>query len=309
LGQARLSRLGDKLSTVLDLERLQERTIEVNPHDLTEELVECLVKYHFNRVSIGVQSFNPKIMGILGRDHTYEDIASGMKLLHEHGIDNINLDLMYGINGFGMEDLKDDLDKLVSLKPKHVSCYSLILEEKTILYHKYQKGEFSLMDEDLEADMYFYIIDYLHKAGYEHYETSNFCLPGYESRHNLIYWNNERYLGLGAGSSYYLENTRYTNVRNLREYFAGVDDGNIMYEEEIPLSENDRMKEEMILGLRLTKGVNIKTFREKYAKDVFEVFPVIEQLMKEGWLKREGDLLAIPYDKLYLANHVLVNFI
>jgi oxygen-independent coproporphyrinogen-3 oxidase len=276
---------------------------------LTEELVGCLERYHFNRVSIGVQSFNPKILAILGRSHAYEDIASGMELLRNHGIDNINLDLMYGISGFTIGDLEDDLDKLVSLKPKHVSCYSLILEEKTILYHKHEKGEFSLMDEDLEADMYFYIIEYLRQAGYEHYETSNFCLPGYESRHNLIYWNNERYLGLGAGSSYYLGNKRYTNVRNLISYFAGVDAGSLMYEEEIPLSENDRMKEEMILGFRLIKGVNIKTFRERFAKDVFEVFPVINKLIKEGWLKREGDWLAIPYDKLYLANHVLVNFI
>lgn len=305
LGRPLLERLYDKLSTFLDFERLQESSIEVNPEDLNEELVETLVKYQINRVSIGVQGFNPKKLEILGRNHNFDIVERGVKLLRSYNITNINLDLMYGINGFTIDDLDQEIDLYLGLKPTHLSAYSLQLEPHTILYNRYQKGLFQLMDEDLESNMYFHLIERLTKAGFIHYEISNFCLPGYECLHNLVYWKNEHYLGLGPSASYYIDDTRYTNSKNMESYFVGVLSGELFYDEVVKLSKEEVMNEEIILGLRLIDGISEKCFFDKFGISIYDAFPEINNCLAKKLLVKNKDKIAINYPYLYLGNFVL----
>ncbi|HHU80846.1 MAG: radical SAM family heme chaperone HemW [Bacilli bacterium] len=309
LGVTLLERLYDKLSTVLDFKRLEESTIEVNPEDINEELVKCLVKYQVKRVSIGVQGFDERKLKILGRNHNYELVSKAVSLLKEHGITNINLDLMYGITGFDLNELDKEIDLFLSLKPTHISTYSLQLEPHTILYNQHLKGKYNLMDEELESKMYFHIIERLSKANFIHYETSNFALPGNQSAHNLIYWKNEHYLGLGPSASYYIDDTRYTNTKNLESYFAGVLSGELFYFEEVVLSKEDKMNEELILGLRLIEGVSEKTFFEKYGVSIYDAFPKIESGLERGLLVKKNGNIAINFPYLYLGNYVLAEIL
>lgn len=305
LDKALLERLYDKLSTVLNFECLQESTIEVNPEDISEELSETLAKNKVNRVSIGIQGFNQKKLDVLGRNHTYDQIEKGIEILRSYGINNINLDLMYAISGFTIDDLDQEIDLLLSLKPNHISTYSLQLEPHTILYNRYLKGEFQIMDEELESKMYYHIIERLANAGFVHYEISNFSLPGYESRHNLIYWKNEHYLGLGASASYYIDDTRYTSAKNMESYFAGVICGNLFYDEVVKLTKEEVMSEELILGLRLIEGVSEKHFYDKFGISIYDAFPEINRCLEKQLLVKNNGKIAINYPYLYLGNYVL----
>lgn len=276
-----------------------EFTIEVNSEDITEEKVKIFKKYGINRVSIGVQTFNPKLQETLNRVSNYDVIKDTIFLLKKYGINNINLDLMYAIPGETLEDLKEDLEKFLSLGINHISTYSLILEEHTALYLKKPK----LIDEELDLKMYNFIIDFLNKNNYKHYEISNFSKKGFESKHNLTYWNNEKYYGFGLGASSYIENKRLNNHANLTKYL----NKDFIKEEEI-ITADLNMEYEMILGLRKIEGVSNINFYKKYSKKIEDIFN-IENLLKDKLLIWDNEYLKIPEDKIYLSNEILVNFV
>ena len=206
---------------------------------------------------------------------------------------------MYAFPSETMEDLKCDLDFFKSLDVEHISIYSLIIEENTKLYIDGIKP----ISEELDREMYYYIIDYLENIGYKHYEISNFSKEGLESRHNLNYWNNLNYYGFGLGASGYIENTRYTNTRGINSYLKG---NYKIYEEK--LDKNKMMEEELICGLRKMKGISKKTFKEKFSIDIRDVFN-IDDLINKGLLIEEDNYIYIPKDKLYVSNNILLNFI
>lgn len=279
-----------------------EFTIELNPELLTKNQVQLFKQYGINRVSLGCQSFNEKIINTILRKHTKEDIIKAVEMLKEENITNINIDMMYAIPGQTINDILEDIDFYLKLDVPHISYYSLILEEKTILYHQYKNKKIELIDEDLESEMYMLIMTKLKESGYTHYEISNFAKKGFESIHNQIYWHNEKYYGLGLGASGYIGNTRYTNSMKFNEYLLSK------YETEL-ISLDEALKEEMMLGLRLIDGISIKDVEEKYQISLFKRFKEINQLITKGLLEISSGRLKLTEKGIFLGNEVFEIFV
>lgn len=307
-----LKNLESLLSTIkkiIDLHKVIEYTIEVNPQDVTKEMAQLFKNSGITRVSLGVQSLNDKQLKFLNRKHNIDVVTKAIILLQNETITNINCDILYAVYEDSFSRIKHDIDYLTNLGVVHFSLYSLILEEKTILYHKFLKNEFSLMNEDEEAKLYYQIVEYMKNKNFVHYELSNFCLENFESYHNLIYWNNEFYLGAGTNASYYYDNIRYTNINNLEKYFKALENNSLMYKEEVKLTKLEQMQDEFLVGLRLIKGVSLEQFNKKFDEDPFTVFPFIKQFIKDKFLILDNNNLLIPEDKLYISNSILVYFV
>lgn len=289
-----------KLFNILKLFKLDtnyEYTIECNIENLTKEKAILFKNNNINRISIGVQTFNPKYLKFLGRNHTKEEVINKISMLKELGFDNINIDLMYAFPGETLEELTKDIDEYLKLNINHISTYSLIIEPNTIIYNKGIKN----IDEDMDADMYNLINKKLSK--YHHYEISNFAIKGYESKHNLVYWNNKEYYGFGLGASGYINNIRYTNTRDINKYIKG----NYQREEET-LDINETIENEFILGLRKIEGINKQDFNNKYNIDINKI-DIVKKLIKENKLIDNGINIYINYDMIYISNSILCEFI
>ena len=273
-----------------------EYTIECNLDSLTKEKVDLFFKYGINRISIGIETFNGKYLKLLNRDLVNLDLINYIK---EIGINNINVDLIYAINGQTIQELKDDLEQILKLDVPHISTYSLMIEPHTVLYNK----NMDYIDDNKDLEMYKLISKTLKEYGYNHYEISNFAKENYESKHNLTYWNNLEYYGFGMGASGYINSIRYTNTGSIIKYTSN----NYEYINE-ELTTKDKMENEMILGLRKLKGINKKLFKEKYNIDIKDVFD-INDLIKEGKLIENDDYIYINKEYIYVSNSILVNFI
>lgn len=276
-----------------------EFTFECNLEDIKPELLEILKNGGVNRLSIGIQSFNEQNLKFLGRNHAFHDAEEKMKLIRNFGFSNINIDLIYAIPGETIKDLKEDLKLFLKLKPDHISTYSLMIEPHTILSYEH----FSEIQEEQDLEMYEIICKTLKKAGFNHYEISNFAKKKKEARHNLTYWNNEEYYGFGLSASGYIDQIRYTNTKNLTKYL----NGEIRGTEEI-LSKQDIMDNEVMLGLRKIEGINKKEFETKYNIKLEDAYP-IKPLLKNGDLKQKGEYIFIAPDKLYVMNEILLKMI
>lgn len=273
-----------------------EFTIECNIESIDEEKLILLKKYNVNRISIGVESFDKKMISYLGRFHTKKEAIKKIKLVKKY-FKSINIDMMYAIPNQSIKSLKKDIKTYLKLKVPHISYYSLIIEPHTKLYNE----KTNYIDEDIDYKMYKIITKKLKK--YHHYEISNFSFPSYESKHNLVYWNNEEYYGFGVGASGYINGIRYSNTKNIHEYISG----NYRFEEN-KLSELEKMQEEMFLGLRKLDGVNIENFEKKYHKKIEEVFD-IEDLLKENILIKNNGYIYINKNNIYTSNDVMVRFV
>ena len=275
-----------------------EYTIECNFSTITKEKLLLFKKYGINRLSFGIESISNKNLDLLGRNESKEQITQIISLARTLGFSNINLDLMYAIPGESIEELKEDLDFIISLDPEHISTYSLIIEENTKLYINNTKE----IDEDIDYLMYNKICSIL-KDKYQHYEISNFAKNGYQSRHNLCYWKNKEYYGFGVSASSYRNNTKYTNTKSITKY----NNNDYKYLEE-KITEEDKMSYEMILGLRLLEGVSKEEFYNKYNIKIEEYFD-LDLLIKNKLLSDNNTHYFINEDKLYVSNEILLNFI
>lgn len=292
-----------------DLRQLEEFTIEANPGDLTADKIAVLSKSAVNRVSLGVQTFNNKHLKRIGRSHNEEQIYSTIRQLKEAGFDNISIDLIYALPGQTMADVKENVAKALALDIPHLSLYSLILEHHTVFMNKMRRGKLNLPTEDLEAEMFEYIIDTLSQNGFEHYEISNFTKPNRESRHNLMYWSNEEYYGFGAGASGYVDGVRYRNHGPIRHYLKAVAEGNTHVQEEL-LTVHEKMEEEIFLGLRKKSGISIARFNEKFDNSFDSYYgQIVMDLVAEGLLQQEGDCLRMTKKGLFLGDSVAERFI
>ena len=304
-----LDKLLGGISKYVDLQQLEEFTIEVNPSDITNELVELLVKYNVSRISIGVQTFNSKLQKIINRIFDYKVLEEKIHLLRTNNINNINLDLIYAIPSETIDDVISDLNKAISLNPTHLSVYSLILEEHTIFYHQYLKGKLKLISEEEESLMYKHVCDTLKDNNFIHYETSNFSKSGYESKHNLIYWNCDEYIGIGPAASSYINNYRITNINNLNQYLEYIYKNKESYLEKEYISDDESMKEYIMLGLRKVKGISKLSFKNKYKIDIKKQFPKIIELINEGSLIETDEQIYIREDLFYISNHFIAKII
>lgn len=290
LNKKHLEKLFDILS-VFNFNDLYELTFECNIEDINQELLIFLKNNKVNRLSIGVQSFNKKILDILGRNYC-NDYFDRISLCKKY-FTNINIDLMYGINGQTIKDLQEDLNKYLELDIPHISIYSLILEDNTML----KVNNYVELDEDKTREMYELITNTLNNYGYIHYEISNFSKEGYNSIHNLTYWDNNKYYGFGLGASGYIDNIRYTNTRSINKYL----NNDYLYDKELITKELD-MSYFMILGLRKINGVSNEEFYNRYNADISDVFNVNNLSYKDGHY-------YIDEDKLFIENSILVDFV
>ena len=309
LSAPQLAFLLEKLTDKLDLSYLEELTIEANPGDLDQEKIAVLKESPVNRVSLGVQTFNDRMLKQIGRSHSEKDIYENIANLKKAGFDNISIDLIYALPKQTMEDVKINVAKAIALDIPHMSLYSLILENHTVFMNRMRRGKLPLPKEDLEAEMFDYIIAELEKAGFEHYEISNFSKPGFESRHNLMYWDNAEYYGIGAGASGYVDGVRYKNHGPIRHYLQAVEAGNARVQEEV-LTLNEKMEEEMFLGLRKKSGVSKKRFEEKFGLSFEDQYgAVVSELTEQGLLVPESDIVRMTKQGLFLGDTVAEKFI
>ncbi|MCY7168303.1 coproporphyrinogen III oxidase [Streptococcus sp. HMSC10A01] len=309
LSAPQLAFLLEKLTDKLDLSYLEELTIEANPGDLDQEKIAVLKDSPVNRVSLGVQTFNDRMLKQIGRSHLEKDIYENIANLKKAGFDNISIDLIYALPKQTMEDVKTNVAKAIALDIPHMSLYSLILENHTVFMNRMRRGKLPLPKEDLEAEMFEYIIAELEKAGFEHYEISNFSKLGFESRHNLMYWDNAEYYGIGAGASGYVDGVRYKNHGPIRHYLQAVEAGNTRVQEEV-LTLKEKMEEEMFLGLRKKSGVSKKRFEEKFGISFEDQYgAVVSELTEQGLLVPDRDIVRMTKQGLFLGDTVAEKFI
>lgn len=284
----------------LDIKENSEVTLEVNPKTVTLEKFKLFKKAGINRVSIGIQSFNDKMLKVLGRLHSSNEGSEAFYLARKAGFDNISLDLMFSLPNQTLDDLKADLNHLFALKPEHFSIYSLIWEEGTDFFAKLEAGIYKETDNDLEASMYELIIEEAKKNGYIHYEISNFCLPGKRAIHNTKYWQNEEYLGIGIGASGYYNNIRYKNVLKIPEYYAKISDNIKPILEEEFIDSNEKEIYEYILGLRVIPDGIVP--KGKY-------IDLCNKLVDDGFLIRDNLRYTLSSKGVLMANDVFDKFI
>ena len=282
-----------------DLVEDAEFTFECNLNDINEDLLNILKENGVNRLSIGIESFNKDKLKFMERFHTYEEAENAINLARNLGFNNINVDLMYGIPGETVKDLKKDLELILKLEPDHISTYSLIVEDNT----KISNAGVLPISEELDASMYEEICECLDSKNYIHYEVSNFSKAGKESLHNLTYWNNEEYYGFGLGASGYVHGVRYENTRSITKYFKGE----YLKSEEM-LSKEDKMYNELMLGFRKMKGINLKEFFIKYEVNMQEAFD-LKEVLKEKELLVSGEYIYVNPDYIYVMNEILIKIL
>lgn len=288
-----------KILSKLNKSKNVEYTIEGNFESTTKEKLELYKKYGVSRLSFGLETTNEKYFKLLNRSLVKENVEQVIKDARSLGFDNINIDLMYALPNETIKEVQNDLSYLLSLNVEHISTYSLIIEPHTKLSIDNVKN----IDEDLDYKMYELICHELRKNNYKHYEISNFSKQGYESKHNLCYWNNSKYYGFGLGASSYLNNERITNTKSINKYLAGK----FRYQKEI-LTTKDIIEYELILSLRKKTGINLKLFQEKYRIKLDKVYNY-HDLVKKSLLCECDNYLFIPEDKWYISNEIIVKIL
>ncbi len=293
--------IASALTEVFDFDGLEEYTVEVNPKTLTAEKLTAYRKCGVNRISIGVQSIHKNELKILGRIHTFEDFLTTYQMVKDAGFDNINIDIMYGIPEQTKKSFSQTLEAITSLCVPHISVYGLIIEDGTPFFR--MRNSLALPNEDDEADMFFEASKYLKERGFSHYEISNYAKPGFRSRHNLIYWHNSEYIGIGLAAHSYLNGVRYSNTEKMSEYLSGEFS---LYRSIETISSDDAAYEYAMLALRLVTGINLAEYRELFGVD-FRIGreEKIAEFERLGLLTSSEEKIALTDKGFYLSNTIL----
>lgn len=287
-----------------------EYTFEANPDELTLEKVELLKQYGVNRISMGVQTFKPELLTILGRTHNTNDIYNAVENAKRVGIESVSLDLMYHLPQQSLDDFQESLELALAMDIDHISSYGLILEPKTQFYNMYRKGKLKLPNEDLGADMYQYLMSRIKNSNFHQYEISNFAKDGFESEHNKVYWLNEEYYGFGAGASGYVNGVRYTNINPVNHYIKAINDKKEAILTQDRPTTKERMEEEMFLGLRLNEGVSINRFNKKFDQTIYSVFgQTINDLINKQLIDEQQGYLKLTNRGRVIGNEVFEAFL
>ncbi len=287
-----------------------EISIETNPGTLTYEKLMAYKSMGINRLSIGLQAYQDSLLRKLGRIHDFHQFLENYNQAVRTGFKNINIDLIFGLPGQTLRDWAQTLLNVIQLGPAHVSCYSLKIEEGTPFGKSLEDGELIPIEDELDREMYYMAIEKMGAAGLKHYEISNFARPGYQCRHNLIYWKAEEYLGLGAGAHSYLFGERYNNVYGLDGYIKNSRNKDSLKENVQIIGKAESMAEYMILGLRLTDGIHAGEFKSRYGEDLYEIYhEKIHKLLRKNLLVMEKDGIKLSSSGMDLANTVFMEFI
>lgn len=285
---------------------LAEFTVEANPATVDAEKARLLARHGVGRVSLGAQSFHENELSFLERLHRPEDIAPALDALRGAGIANLNLDLIFGIGGQTVSSWRESLQRALDLNPAHLACYGLTYEPGTALTRQLYLGRAKPCDEDLEAEMYLVAVDLLADAGFEHYEISNFARPGRRCLHNLVYWGNEPYIGVGPSAAGYVHGRRYKNVPNLGNYIKRISETGSAVIEDEELTSRDRAIETVMLQLRLIEGIDLDAFRLTTEVDLAsEASIAIGSLHSQGLIETSGGRLRLTRKGLLAADAVI----
>jgi oxygen-independent coproporphyrinogen-3 oxidase len=287
-----------------------EFTVEANPATVTPQLAGMLACEGVNRISIGAQSFNAADLAVLERSHSPAQVAETVAACRRAGLAQVNLDLIFAVPGQTLESWLSSLGAAIELRPEHLSCYALTFEPGTRLHDQLQAGKIARVDSDLDATMYERTIDTLSAAGYEHYEISNFARPGHECRHNLVYWHNEPYLGIGPSAAGFAGGVRYKNVADVAAYAEAVLAGRRPRAEEERRSPEQRARETAMLELRLTEGIDRRRFAGRHGRDPVVFFAEVVRLHgQRGLLEVTDSRLRLTRPGLLLADTVIADFL
>ena len=263
-----------------DVSPTAEITFEANPDSVSKHLLRRLRSEGFNRVSLGIQCDDDEILEKIGRPHNYQQAVDAVKLIRRKGFRNVSVDLMYGLPGQSLEAWQETLKNVLKLKPEHISCYGLKVEEGTPLYDV--KEFANLADDDTQADMYLSAIEILRKRGYRQYEISNFCRKGHVSRHNLKYWNGEEYLGFGPDAASDFGGRRFTAVRDVHAYIEGIQNGGAVLREVQDVPPRDRAGEYLMMRLRTSMGIEPEEYERRFLMPFAPLTEALEVFRQRG---------------------------
>ena len=321
--------IGNVLSTIkhiFKIDRFPEITIEVNPGTIKYTDLIAYREYGINRLSIGLQSADDEILRLLGRIHNYDEFVEGFEAARRAGFENISVDAMSSLPGQDMHTMVDTLTRITELSPEHISVYSLQVEDGTKL--KDREDLLNMIpDEDTDRNMYYMTKKVLKAAGYNRYEISNYSKPGFESRHNMVYWTGGQYIGLGIGAASYFKGERFNNIKNLDNYIEICEDIReeltkdtdrirlydsataILRENVQTIFLESRIEEYMFLGLRMIKGIKRKDFSEKFNRDVFELYgDIINKYVDQGYMYADENVVALTDKGIDVSNYILSDF-
>lgn len=294
------------IARFIPVELLREFTVEANPATVDHEKAALLKASGVNRVSMGAQSFYSDELDTLERIHTPDDIAPSVKILRDQGIEQINLDLIFGIPGQTMETWSGSLQKAIALQPDHLACYGLTYEPATKLTAMKHTGRITPCDEQLEADMFELTIDVLSAAGYQQYEISNFAKPGCESQHNLMYWRNEPYVGVGPSAAGCVDGRRYKNIAEVGGYLAGLKEHGHAESESEVLGRETFMHEIVLMQLRLVEGLSIQNFCDRTGANPIELFgEVLTRFVGEGYVTVSDTHISLTRKGRLVTNSIM----
>lgn len=285
-GEKNLTKLLSVIEKRFNLDSQAEITLEANPESAVKKELKSLTRAGFNRISLGMQSADDGQLKTLGRPHTFQDVCRAADEARDAGFRNLSLDLIYGLPSQTAESWRVSLDAALSLRPEHLSCYGLKIEEHTPFFAR--RNELALPDDDLQADMYLSAVDILKTEGYSQYEISNFAMPGRESRHNQKYWTGGEYVGLGAAAHSDFGGSRYSYLADLREYIKGVLGGDAIVAEWETLPPRERDGEYIMLRLRTREGISEREYYSGFRLDFSALEAVLKRYQTEGWADTDG---------------------
>jgi oxygen-independent coproporphyrinogen-3 oxidase len=309
LSPAPLRRLFEIVRRRFILAENAEVSLEANPLDLTDEKIDLLAECGVNRISLGVQSFDAAALTLLERDHRPNDVAAVLYRLKPR-IENVSLDLIFGVPGQSLSSWRDTLRRAIELGPMHLSTYGLTWETGTSFFLRRQRGEFRSVEESLEGDQYALAMDDLAAAGFEHYEISNFAQPGFRCRHNLVYWRGEEYFAVGPGAARYVQGRRETNVRSVFGWLERIERGESPVAETEQLDPAHRARELIYLGLRLVEGIAFADFQRRTGFDLKTwADAAIRKMHANGWIELTGTHLRLTREGRFLADRVATEYL
>ncbi|HZG57377.1 radical SAM family heme chaperone HemW [Paenibacillus sp.] len=286
-----------------------EFTMEANPGTTDLEKLQAMKEGGVNRLSFGVQSFDAGLLHAIGRIHSVDDVYRSVDNARAAGFDNVSIDLIFGLPNQTIAQMRETLDRALELRLPHHSIYSLKVEENTLFHTLYERGELPLPKEEDEVEMFRLIMDRLREAGYEQYEISNFAKPGFESKHNTVYWRNESYYGLGAGAHGYVRGARHVNVKGIQPYIDATKEG-LPTLERYEVGEAEAMEDFMMVGLRLLRGVDRDDFLAQFGRELEAVFgPTLERLQRQGLLEPTPIGWRLTRDGILLGNEAFGAFL
>lgn len=286
-----------------------EFTVEANPESLSAAKAALFSDYGVNRISLGAQSMDEKFLNLLGRAHSLADIEQAVNNLRAAGINNINLDLMYALPSQSLSDWQNTLEKAVSLTPTHLSAYQLVIEDGTYLAKLLREGKIEAAEEDTAADMLELTRTFLPKYGYHGYELSNHAKEGFHSRHNCAYWLQEDYLGLGLGSTSFIDGAFITRPQKMGDYYRALNENKLPGVRE-ELKKNDLMSQFVFMGLRLDEGVSRARFQERFGADIAQIYPhAVAKACESGLAELNETHFSLTKQGKFLANEVMLEFL